>query len=144
MRFVDSSIFLCSMLKKPAQHYQACRELLRQIRDGEVVVETSIMSFAEIIWVLESREGFTRNVVLEKVTAISSFKGLKAIPIGDSDLPLEAMSMSARFDVDFVDAVSVLIMRREGIREIYSLDRHYDNLRKPFGIKRLVPESRVT
>jgi|Deesub1362B_J571_1020462.scaffolds.fasta_scaffold18962_3 predicted nucleic acid-binding protein len=41
----------------------------------------------------------------------------------------------AGFKFDFVDAYNVLIMRKRGIREIYSLDEHYDVFRD---IKRVV------
>lgn len=38
----------------------------------------------------------------------------------------EALELRSEYGIDFVDAYNVLTMRRNGIKEIYSLDEHYD------------------
>ncbi len=139
MSFIDSSIFLCEMLRKPPKQFAGCRKLLTGVRDGRIRASTTIFTYAELVWVLESREGFSRSKILRAIVALDSLKGLRKVPIGDSDLPASAMAVSSKFDVDYVDAVNVLVMKDEGLSEIYSLDSDYDKLSKTFKIKRIIP-----
>jgi predicted nucleic acid-binding protein len=68
------------------------------------------------------------------VTSLLDCKGLKLLDV-EAILCGDAVETSSRYDVDFVDAYNVLTMRRKKIREIYSLDGHYDMFKD---VKRVV------
>lgn len=136
MRFVDSTIFLCFMIKKPKEFFDGCKRLILRVQDGKEVCGTTIITVAEIVWVLESRENLTKPMVLEKIGAINGLRGLRILEIEDRDTPLEAMTLAQKFDTDFADALTAVTMNRRGIKEIYSLDSHFDHFNF---LKRVIP-----
>ena len=95
---------------------------------GEEKVVTSVFTVAEIKYLLEGSERFDENKATDMVLSFLDCIGLRLVDV-EASACREAVEMSGRFQVDFVDAYNVLIMRRRGIREIYSLDEHYDVFR---------------
>jgi predicted nucleic acid-binding protein len=94
---------------------------------------------AEVVHIL-MREHVSPGKIVESTKRFLSCAGLR---IGDArkDLCLPALELALRYKVDFVDAHNVLTMKQHNVKEIYSLDPHYE--RFP-GIKRLedIPEIR--
>lgn len=136
MRFIDSTIFLCIMLRKPKEYFEGCRKLILRIQTGKELCGTTIITMAEIVWVLESRENWTKAKVLDKVAALHALRGLQVLEIENKDTPLEAMTLAQKFDTDFADALTALTMNSHSIKEIYSLDTHFDHFNF---IKRTIP-----
>jgi predicted nucleic acid-binding protein len=136
MRFIDSTILLCFMIKKPKEYFDGCKKLILRLQNGREKCGSTIITVAEIVWVLESRENWTKGMVLEKVAAIHSLRGLRIIEIKNHDTPLEAMTVAQKFDTDFADALTAVAMNRAGVKEVYSLDPHFDRFKF---VRRVLP-----
>ena len=133
LRYLDASIPLCVATKQPADKLESCREIMDVISVGEERVRTTTFTVAEFIHILMEREREYPTRVLEAVKVFLDCRGLR---VGDArkDLCLPALEAALKYKVDFVDAHHVLTMRQHNIKEIYSLDPHYDRFT---GIRRL-------
>lgn len=136
MRFVDTNIFLYKMLRKPRDIYERCTALIDRLEKGREATVTSPITICEIAWVLESKKGWTKDEVKEKVDAICSLSGLHLLPIRDHNVLIDATRLYRDLCIDYDDALNALLMRENGIAEVYSYDRHFDKIEF---VKRIVP-----
>lgn len=120
------------MTKQPADKLESCKKIMDAVYEGKEKVRTSTFTIAEIVHVL-MRERVDPNKIMKSIKEFSECAGLR---VGDAkkDLCLPALELALSYRVDFIDAHHVLTMKHHGIREIYSLDSHYDRFAK---IKRL-------
>jgi len=138
MRFLDSSIILHAFLKPrrrippPVQRLKdRCKRILRRVEEGEPVV-TTIVHLAEIANILEAHAGLQQTLCF-----LSSMFAADNIRIEgvDSRTAALAVSVAQRYGVSYSDAVAYLIMAQRGIKEVYSTDKHFDNLP---GVRRIL------
>ncbi len=125
MKYLDASIPLCVMTGEPSEHYQRCAEIMERLETGKERISTSVFTVAEIRHILEKREKVGIEKAGRMVLSLLDCLGLKLLD-AEAILCREAVELADKFKVDFVDAYNVLTMRRNGIKEIYSLDDHYD------------------
>ena len=130
---MDASIPLCVFLGEPEEKLEDCRQILEKVERGKEKVRTSAFTIAEIVHVLMRRE---RERLARVEGIVKRLLGCAGLRVSDArkDLCLPALGLALRYRVDFVDAHHVLTMRQHDIREIYSLDPHYDRFA---GIRRL-------
>jgi len=130
---------LCVFLGAPEEKLEACRQVVMRIESGREKVRTTTFTVAEIAHVLMKREREHPARVEEMIKRLFSCAGLK---IGDArkDLCVPAIELALKYKVDFIDAHHVLTMKHHGIKEIYSLDPHFDRF---LGIKRLEKPARI-
>ncbi len=111
---------------------------MNAISVGKEKVRTTTFTVAEVVHILMEREEERPARVWESVKVFLDCRGLR---VGDArkDLCLSALELALRYRVDFVDAHHILTMRQYNIKEIYSLDPHYDRFT---GIRRLEKSAR--
>ena len=136
MRFVDTNIFLYKMLGRPFDRYERCSLLIDRLASGTEISATSLIVVAEIIWVLSSVKGWAKADVRGKIGALCSLPGLRIVRGIDERDVSEAVRIYEELSVDFEDALNAILMKKNGIPEIYSFDRHFDRI--PF-LKRVIP-----
>lgn len=138
MRFLDSSIILHAFLRPrrrippPVQRLKdRCKQILKRVEEGEPVV-TTIVHLAEIANILEAHTGLQQALCF-----LSSMFAADNIRIEgvDSRTAALAVSVAQRYGVSYSDAVAYLIMAQRGIKEVYSTDKHFDNLP---GVRRIL------
>ena len=102
-------------------------------------MRTSVFTVAEIAHILMKRERKHPTRIEEIVKRFFECAGLT---VGDArkDLCLPSIELALKHRVDFVDAHNVSTMKQYNIKEIYSLDPHYERFPE---IKRLedLPEA---
>ena len=96
---------------------------------GKERVRTTTFTVAEIIHILMERERERPAKVKEMIKTFLDCAGLR-VEDARRELCLPALELALKYKVDFVDAHSILTMRQHNIREIYSLDPHYDRFAK--------------
>jgi predicted nucleic acid-binding protein len=141
MRFLDVGVLMCVAFGQPVEHFRGCKALLERLKttaeaEPEEAVATTILTYAVLYFILENREGLPREKITSAVKAIRNLN-IRIVPLGDGDLVEEAAVIAERYDVDFDDAVNAIVMRENGIKEIYALDRDYDKLK---WVRRMVPK----
>ena len=131
--FVDTNIFLRYLTSDDAVKYEKCRELFKRAVDGKIVLLTSEMVVAELLWTLQSFYKVPKPEVIEKMAILTSTPNL-VIP--NSDLIAEALVVYSRNNIDYIDAYNAVFMRHHNTSDIYSYDTDFDTIS---GIKRIEP-----
>lgn len=132
MKYLDSNIPLELILKKSGQK-ESCMLIMEALDNEKERAITSAFTIAEIYHVLTLREKFSSLDVKKHIESLISCKGLQIIDF-PADICTNTVDLAVKFNVDFVDAGHKLLMDKYQIKEIYSLDRHFDKFND---IKRL-------
>jgi predicted nucleic acid-binding protein len=132
LRFVDASVFLHAYLrpaKKLPPEISAlkakARAIVRRISEGEQAA-TSLVHISEIANILEARASL--NVSLDILSGFFTLPNLVILEPSTESYQ-SALEESRAHGVGVNDALAIILMREEGISEIYSFDRDYDKLK---------------
>lgn len=130
-RFLDASIFLHAYLRpkrtltqEEAEVKARASQIMKRVEEGEQVV-TSVIHISEALNIVETRLGLAKALrLLEDILASDNIR------IFDVTRRIyeEALVVSSRYQVSPNDGVAAIVASREGIKEIYSFDRHFDKL----------------
>lgn len=131
MRFIDANVFLYAVLKpkrelneRELEIKNISKTIFKKVNEGEEVI-TSVVHLSEVANVLEDAANLSfaisflndillkRNVVVEKVS--------------DKDY-MGSVLLADEKRVSINDALAYLLMKRKGIGEIYTSDKHFENL----------------
>lgn len=132
-RFVDTNIFLRYLTGDDPVKYIRCKEIFKKAVEGKLILVTSGLVIAELVWTLLSYYKVSKADVVEKISIIISTKGLQ---IPDKDIIIDALLLYSRKNIDYIDAYNAVFMIRNGLKENYSYDEDFDIIE---GIKRSEP-----
>jgi len=131
--YVDANVILRLVTGDPPEMADAAETTFRLVDSGELELVIEPVVIAEAVWVLSSFYGFSPPEIAPILRAFLAGEGI----IGEEkDELLEALQLYEDKNVDFVDALLAIRMSREGVREVYSFDEHFDRLE---GIRRRTP-----
>jgi len=129
IRFVDASVFVHAYLKprrelRPHEILikKRARTIVSRINQGEPVL-VSTVHFAEVANLLEDWMALQEAQTV--LLGLATMDNVRFVSVARSDL-LEALALATEAGVGTTDALAVVLMRREGTRDIYSFDRDYD------------------
>lgn len=137
MYFVDTNIFIRYLTKDDPQKAEACLSLFERAKRNEVALITSESVIAEVVYILSSRNLYklSRQEIRVRLYPIFSLAGFK---LTHRRQILRALDLYSQNNIDFEDAMSIAIMERQGIGEIYSYDEDFDRV-KGSNITRIEP-----
>lgn len=137
MVFVDTNIFIRYLTKDDFQKAEACLRLFEQAKHNEAELLTSETVIAEVVYILSSRRLYklSRQDIRMRLYPILTISGLK---LADKRQILRALDLYSVNNVDFEDALSIAIMERQSITDIYSYDEDFDRI-EGSTIKRIEP-----
>ncbi|MEM2925821.1 MAG: type II toxin-antitoxin system VapC family toxin [Methanocellales archaeon] len=131
MRFIDANVFIYAVLKLKRELSErergiknASKEIFKRVNEGEEVV-TTVVHLSEVANVLEDAGGlsfaisFIRDIFLKRNVQVEA--------VSDKDY-MESVLFSEEKGVSINDALAYISMERRGIREIYTFDKHFENL----------------
>jgi len=131
LRFVDASVFVHAYFRpkrelKPheVKIRESAKEIVRRINDGEEVSIT-VVQIAEIANLLESY--LPVKEALKAVEFLLLAGNVKVYDVTKKDC-LKALEITREKDVELSDAIAYVIMKRNGVEEIYSFDSDFDRL----------------
>jgi predicted nucleic acid-binding protein len=135
MPFIDANVFIRHLTRDDPKKAQACLELFQKAREKKITLTTSESVIAEVVYVLSSKKLYDlpRKEIRELLYPLLSLPGLK---LTNRRTYLHALDLYASYPLDFEDALTVAQMKRQKIIEVYSYDRHFDQVA---GITRLEP-----
>jgi len=131
--FIDTNIFLRYLTKDDPVQYPRCRTLFKKAQNGEMLLVTSTLVIAELIWTLTSHYQVSKEQIIEKISIII---GSAAVQIPDKEFIAEALVIYARKNLDYIDAYNAVLLRHLNLKAIYSYDQDFDKIE---GIDRLEP-----
>lgn len=125
MKFVDTNIFLRYLTNDVPEKADRCEKVFKKAVNKQEDLYTTDMVIAEIVWVLESYYELPKREVVAKVEKILNTPNLTC---PSKDLMLTALALYSEKNIDFINAYNALILNKEGIRDVYSYDKHYDRI----------------
>jgi predicted nucleic acid-binding protein len=137
MQFVDTNIFVRYLTRDDLEKAEACLRLFEQARLDKIKLTSSESIMAEVVFVLSSKNlyGLSRQEIKIRLYPLITLPGLKLS--NKLDL-LRAIDIYANNNIDFEDALSIAIMERQEIGELYSYDKDFDRIQGTT-IKRIEP-----
>ena len=120
--FVDTNVFLRFLTQDDLDKAEKARLLFASAVAGEVVVETSLLVIAEIVWTLESFYGLPHEAVAELVTTILATPNLEC---PSKELLIEALLAYTERNVDFIDAYHAVLLGRRRDVSLATFDRKH-------------------
>ena len=128
MRFIDANVFIYAVLKPKTalseavlQKKNAAKEIFLRVNAGEPVTTTTV-HLSEVANVLEDAAGI--SFAEDLLSAILTKPTINVEPVSAEDYR-ESIRLAQKSAISINDALAVLIMERQGIREIYTFDRHF-------------------
>ena len=128
MRFIDANVFIYAVLKPKMalpeavlQKKTAAKEIFLRVNAGEPVTTTTV-HLSEVANVAEDAAGI--SFAADLLSAILTKPTINVEPVSAEDYR-ESIRLAQRSAISINDALAVLIMERQGIREIYTFDRHF-------------------
>ena len=125
MRFLDTNIFIRFLTDDVPQKADACEKVFKKAVEKKETLFTTELVIAEIVWVLESFYELQKEEVQDKVEKILNTPNLIC---PHKDLILSALIIYSEKNIDYIDAYNALILKENGIEELYSYDKHYDRI----------------
>jgi len=137
MRFVDANVFIYAILKpkrelgeKEKGIKKDAKEILGRINRGEKVI-TSTVHVSEISNILEDAVNLSFSISF--IRDLIARWNITIEPV-DKASYIIAVVLANEKKISINDAIAYQIMQKRSIKDIYSFDKHFDNL----------PVSRIT
>ncbi|HUP24361.1 MAG TPA: type II toxin-antitoxin system VapC family toxin [Thermoanaerobaculia bacterium] len=120
--FVDTNVFLRFLTDDDPAKARRAERLFEKAVAGEVMLETSLLVIAEIVWTLESFYRLAKGDIAEKVSKILNTPNLSC----ETSLTiLAALDLYVDANVDFIDAYHGVLYRRADAPQIVTFDKKH-------------------
>lgn len=100
--FVDTNIFLRTLIKEDEVQFNKCRILLQQIKENKIKAYTNTLVLAEVVWTLTSYYQFSKSSVIQALRSIINLRGLKVVDNYDY---LTALELFEKYSVKYIDTL---------------------------------------
>jgi len=120
------------VLLKSGKDFNEAFKIMESVQENNESVAVSPFILAEMFHILR-RQNKSFNLIKETLLDFLDSIGLTVLAINNKKLN-EIIELSAKYEIDFVDASNKILMDEHGIKEIYSFDKDFDKFKN---IKRL-------
>lgn len=125
MIFVDTGAFLARYLERD-QHHDLARSAWQRLSEDRVRLRTSDFVLDELFTLLSRRS--SHAFAAGRARRILTSERLEILR-PDSETEIEAVELFEKHadqGVSFTDCISLVLMRRHKIRQVFSFDRHFE------------------
>jgi predicted nucleic acid-binding protein len=122
--WVDANVLLRLITNDPPEMADRATRFVERAEQGEVTLKISSIVVAEVIWVLISFYGYSREQVADVLIAFLTSEG---IILESADQVIAAIDRMASVNVDFVDAYLAESARKNN-EAVASFDRDFKRL----------------
>ncbi len=133
MTFLDTNVILRYLTWDDPAKARRCETLFKKTVEGKETLYTTTLVIAELVWTLEKAYGLPRGEIVTHVQQVLNTPNLE---IDEKDALQAAVGLYGLKAIDFIDAYNAISMESNGVKAIYSYDRHFDALPP---LKRLEP-----
>jgi predicted nucleic acid-binding protein len=130
MRFIDANVFIYAVLKpkralneKEQEIKNASKEIFTRVNEGEEVI-TTVVHLSEVANVLEDAANLSRSISFLRDILLKRNVVVEAVSEKDY---MESVLLADEKRVSINDVLAYLLMKRKGIEEIYTSDKHFEN-----------------
>lgn len=122
--WVDANVLLRLFTGEPEEQAARAAALAESASKGRVLLRVSLITVAEVVWVLHR---FYKVPVPALVETLSAFLCADGVVVEGREPLLEALTLMAREKVDFADALLAVQARTVG-EAVASFDADFDRL----------------
>ena len=119
------------LIPAEAQMKESAKQIIRSLETGEEMASTTV-HISEVLNILEDNLGVKQSMAF--LSWAIAAKNLIVFPASIVDYE-SALNITRETLIGLNDSLAIHIMRREGISEIYSMDRHFDRFEDIIRIK---------
>jgi len=101
------------------------RKFLIQVQKGQQKYLVSLLTIAEIVWVMESLLHKDKQEIKK---CIESILETKNIEVKENKLIKQSLLLYSYKNIDFIDAYNAVYMTKFKINNIYSFDQHFKKI----------------
>ena len=124
MIYLDTNVFIYILDENADKGFRnISRKILKRIEKKELAI-TSFISLMEVMWWCEK---YLKDKIKEVYDMIMSYKNLKIINIF-SDMFDDALFFQVKYGLELNDCISLAVMVKSEIDEIYSNDTGFDKV----------------
>jgi uncharacterized protein len=120
--FVDTNVFLRFLTDDDPGKAKRAEALFRKAVHGGILLTTSLLVIAEIIWTLESFYELNR---IEIATMVEKILNTPNLECEESSQILLALDVYLAQNVDFIDAYNAFYMKGRQLSQILTYDRKH-------------------
>ena len=138
MKFLDANIFIYAYYKssrrlseKGQEMKDQAQKIISDISEGKEEVVTTVVHISEVVNIL--KKGLTRELLNTTILGLFMLDNLTLVDVTKAEY-FAAIAYGDDLNLEPNDALAVDIMHQKGIEEIYSFDKHFDQVE---GINRL-------
>jgi len=124
VRFVDANVFIYQIIQSPQKDYEISEQILQRIEKGEEVA-ISLPVIQEVIKWLEYNK--RKKEIGDFLLFVNSYLSMNKLTV-EWDSFLQAIEEMDKKQIGFVDSLTLQLMKRNGIHEIYSNDKDFDRI----------------
>jgi predicted nucleic acid-binding protein len=124
VRFVDANVFIYQIIQSPQKDYEVSERILQRIEQGEEVA-ISLPVIQEVIKWLEYNK--RKKEIGDFLLFINSYLSMNKLSV-EWDSFLQSVEDMDKKQIGFVDSLTLQLMKRNGICEIYSNDKDFDRV----------------
>lgn len=133
--FVDADVIIRLLTGDDPEKQARATALFERVEKGELQLATPVTTIADVVYVLSSPKLY-RVPRPEVAAMLIALLRLRNFRVPSRGTVIRALELYAATNLDFGDALMATLMLRAGISDLYSYDRHFDQLK---GITRKEP-----
>ncbi|MEQ8187558.1 MAG: type II toxin-antitoxin system VapC family toxin [Candidatus Eremiobacterota bacterium] len=123
---LDTNIILKHIIQDDPVQSKRATELFKDMVAGKYKFYITSITFAELVWVLESIYKFTREEICNILKPLFNTDNLD---FENREVLQETLILYKSLRVDYADCYNVCFARQNGIYEVYSFDKDYEKIR---------------
>ena len=120
--FADTNLFLRHLEQDHSEHTAAARRILQRVQNGELILITTPMVMAELVWTLTSFYKRNKQTVMDWLLAITNTPG---IVVEERDRVIQALVWFEEKNVDFIDAYHAAWLLEQDFDTVISFDEKH-------------------
>lgn len=128
-RFVDTNVFIY-LLTKDSRFFEVSKRILGRIERGEEAMTSTVV--ADEVCVFLEMHGRSREIPVA-LSSVRSYLSMEVVSFVLEDMA-KASQLVGEYRMDWHDCLNVVLMKKYGVEEVYSNDRHFDKVE---GIRRI-------
>jgi len=123
--YIDSNVILRYLTQDPPKMAEKALKVFTDAKNGRLILLITLLTLAEVVWVLESFYGHSKKQISETLTQFILCEGLE---VESLDLMIGSLKIYQEKNIDFADAVLASQALHKGPSSIYSLDPHLNRV----------------
>ena len=123
--YIDSNVILRYLTQEPPKIAEKALKVFTDAKNGRLILLITLLTLAEVVWVLESFYGHSKKQISETLTQFILCEGLE---VESLDLMMGSLKLYQEKNIDFADAILASQTLRKGPPSIYSFDHHFNRI----------------